>query len=145
MAHSFQSGNAGDVYVDGALTACVSMWKLDLAAAVMPIPTFQSAIGFNGLPWPNSIFGLATGTGSLEGWFDTDPTNSTDGATVGIAIGTSVILDLIENKGSMWGYEVTALITQFGTGSNINNQPNAFTAAFTVSGVVPRSAVVSPP
>ncbi len=144
MAHVFQSGNAGDVYVGGTLTACVSMWKLDLAAAVMPIPTFQSAIGFNGLPWPDQLFGLATGTGSLEGWFDTDPTNATDSSHIGIAVGTVVTLDLIENKGSMWGYEVQAYITQFGTGSNINNQPNAFTAAFTVSGIVPRSAVVSP-
>jgi hypothetical protein len=144
MANDFRSGTAGDVYVAGHLVAGIYTWKLDQQTAPVPIPNFQSPIDGLNRVWPQNLFGLTTATGSFEGYFNVDPTDVTDGTTTSITTGIGVKLDLILSKGALWGYEVTAILTSFSTTVNVNNQPNSFTCNFTVSGIVPRSAVVTP-
>lgn len=143
MATTFTSGNSGSVLLGGSAIAGITSWKLDITTAAVPIPTFTSTVDADGRVFPNVLAGLSGGTGTAEGYFNSDPADASDSSSGGITTGANYTLDLVIDKdGGPWGYSVSAFITSQGAGSNINNQPNPFTIAFTVNGVVPRSGSV---
>ncbi len=144
MANAFRSGTAGDVYVESNLIAGISQWSLNQQTAPVPIPNFQSPTDADDRVWVEVLAGLSTATGQLTGYFDVDPTNYTDGPTTQISTGLFVTLVLLESKDEPWGYAVNVLLTSFNNTVNVNNQPNTFTADFTVNGVVPISSVQAP-
>jgi len=139
VANTFLSGIAGDVLVAGVSVAGIKLWRLDQTTAEIGIPHFQSFVDASGRMWPDYLPGLSGATGTLEGYFDVNAGNPTDSI---ITTGIYVTMKLRFSKTTLWGFAVYALITAFGASSNVENQPNSFTASFRVSNAVPLSAVV---
>lgn len=139
MAHTFLSGTAGRIILNGTTVSGVKAWRLDQTTAEVPIPHFESDVDALSRVWPDYLFGLSGATGTLEGQFDTNPANPTDDI---ITTGINATLLLLFSKSSNWGFAVSANFTAFGSGTNVENQPATFTASFRVTGVVPLSAVV---
>lgn len=134
---TFTSGTAGRVIAGATTVAGIKSWKLDQVAADIPIPHFESPTDASGRVWPEYLVGLCGATGSLEGQFDSAAGTATDQY---IAVGIPGTLVLQFSKTSTWGFTVTVIITAFGSGTNVENQPATFTASFRVTGIVPFSA-----
>ncbi len=145
MANSYVSGVGGRVNTaaSGATpVAGVKSWRLDQVAGLAEVTNFESVFDAVSQPrlWREYLVGLCGATGTLEGVFDTNASNPTDAP---IYVGIQVVLRLLFSKTSRWGFTVTALVTAFGSGTNVDNQPATFTASFTVTGIVPLSAVTT--
>jgi hypothetical protein len=105
--------------------------------AIFAIPHFLSPVEPTTLKvYPNVLQGLSGATGNIEGMFDTDPTNYTDGPTTLIQDGVALLVDLIFSKTFTWGFFlVPIIISNFKPGIAVENQPAKFTCAFTVNGI----------
>jgi hypothetical protein len=138
MSNRFITGTDGRVRVGAGnlVVAGISKWGLDKKTVVMPIPHFESPVEAGTLKvYPNTLFGLSGATGSLEGYFDTDPTNYTDGGAPGIQDGVQLSLDLMFSKTYTWGiYNVPSACSDFNLGQVIDGKAT-FTLAFTVNGI----------
>jgi hypothetical protein len=143
VANTFIGGTAGRIKVDTVTIAGIKSWNLDQTTAEIGLPNFESATDALARVWPAYISGLSGATGTLEGYFDINAGNPTDDAlTVSGTDSASAFytLQLLFDKSSVWGFEVSALITNFRSGTNVENQPATFTANFRVTGAVPLSA-----
>ncbi len=136
------SGTAGQVIVDNVSALFVKTWKLDQQTADIAYPNFNIVADSDGRVWTPYLIGLSNATGTLEGWFASDASSGGIAPTdSNIIIGTECTIVLIFNKATLWGFTVTAIITAFGSGTNIENQPATFNVGFRVTGAVPFSAV----
>lgn len=137
----FVSGTAGRVIVSsGVPFVGIKSWRLEQTTAEVGVPNFESTTDDLERMWPDYLFGLSGATGTLEGWFDTGGANNPSDEVV--TTGVNYTLLLLFDKSSNWGFAVSANFTSFGAGTNVENQPASFSAAFRVTGVVPLSAVV---
>ncbi len=148
MAVAMVSGNDGRFKASTTTTtvtiATIKSWKLTKTTTPIPVPNFESPTqvgSTNTLVYPAVLAGLSQATLTVEGQFNCDATDKTDGL---ITNGNYYYMDLIFVKGTPFGYDnVYALCTSFSPGTNIENQAASFTAEFTCSGVVPLSGVVT--
>jgi hypothetical protein len=137
MAFLPVSGTDGRLQVDGGPVYGIKSWKLDKKTAPILIPNFESPVDDNGLVYPNVLAGLSGATVSGEGFFDCG--NVTD-STVGITNGNQVTLDLYVSKNLVLGYlGLIVLITDFGPGTNVENQAASFSFQGTINGICPQS------
>ncbi len=136
---AFVSGTSGRVAIGNATVAGIKTWRLDQVTAEVGLPNFESTVDGNSRVWPDYLAGLSGATGTLEGYFNSGAGDPTDSF---ITTGVFVTLALLFNKVDSWGFGVTALVTAFGSGTNVENQPATFTVSFRVTGAVPLSAVV---
>lgn len=148
---NYVSGTAGRVSVGTVanFVAGIKSWKLDQTTAEISLANFESYVdgvtssiagvgSTNGRVWPDYIPGLSGATGTLEGLFFENP-----GTDTVLTTGVYVTLALIFDKSTNWGYGVYALVTAFGPGTNVDNQPAQFTLSFRVKNAVPLSAILA--
>lgn len=136
MADTFTSGTAGRVRVGAdVVVAGITKWTLNKPLTVIPIPHFESTADGDGIIHPNHLKGLAgPHTGTLEGYFNSDSTNVTDGSTIGITTGATVTLDLLVTRTPRGFLNMSVTITRLSVDVAVENQPARFTAEFTVDG-----------
>lgn len=137
MANTFTSGTAGRVRVGAGSTvvAGITKWTLTKTFNVVRIPHFESTADGDGYIHPNHLKGLAgPHTGSLEGYFDSDATNKTDGTTTGFTIGATLSLDLLITRTPLGFLDVPATVTNMTFDVAVENQPARFTMQFEVNG-----------
>lgn len=117
--------------------AGIFSWKLDKRVEVVKTTNFESTADGNGIVWETYLPGLGSATGSLEGLFDGDATNSEEA----IPIGTTVALDLFYRKATTAvGFaDVSSIITGI-SGSQSLTDRGLFSATFTVNGAPPVAA-----
>jgi hypothetical protein len=137
MADTFTSGTAGRVRVGAGSTivAGITKWSLKKALSVVRIPHFESTADADGIVHPNHLKGLAgPHTGTMEGYINTDATNVTDGAAIGLTVGATVTLDLLVTRGPKGFLDMSVTITGMTFEVAVENQPARFTAEFEVDG-----------
>ncbi len=137
MADTFTSGTAGRVRIGGSDTVVggITKWEMNKTATVIPIPHFESTADGDGVIHPNHLIGLAgPHTCTLEGYFNSDSTNKTDGSTIGIKVGVAVTLDLLITRNPLGYLNVPGTVTRFSLSVAVENQPARFTAEVAVNG-----------
>lgn len=137
MADTFTSGTAGRVRIGAGNTvvAGITKWELNKSATVIPIPHFESTADGDGVIHPNHLIGLAgPHTCTLEGYFNTDTTNRTDGSTIGLKVGVAVTLDLLITRNPDGFNNVAGTVTRLNISVAVENQPARFTAEVAVNG-----------
>jgi hypothetical protein len=137
MADTFTSGTAGRVRIGGSSTvvAGITKWTLRKTFNVVRIPHFESTADGDSIIHPNHLKGLAgPHTGTLEGYFNSDATNKTDGTTIGLTVGATVSLDLLITRAPLGFLDVPGTITNMQFEVAVENQPARFTAEFEVDG-----------
>ncbi len=143
MAFLPVSGTDGRVVGPSGAIYGIKSWKLPKKTAIIVIPHFESDVDSDGLVWPDNLAGLSGATISLEGQFNADATDATDGTTVQLSNGMVVTLDLYVSKATSFGYEgLLVRISDFDPGTNVENQPATFTLQGTIRGICPRSATI---
>ncbi len=135
---NFVSGTSGRVKVGGTTVAGIKTWRLDQVTAEVGLPNFESTVDDLLRVWPDYLTGLSGATGTLEGYFDVGAESPTDDV---LTTGIYVVLALQFIKSTGWGFGVTALVTAFGSGTNVENQPATFSLSFRVTGTVPLSEI----
>jgi hypothetical protein len=143
MADTFTSGTAGRVRVGASdtIVAGLTKWTLRKVHNVVRIPHFESTADSDGLIHPNHLKGLGgPHTGTLEGYFNSDATNKTDGTTVAISNGLTVVLDLLITRAPLGFISISVTITELVVEVAVENQPARFTASFEVDGDPERTA-----
>lgn len=135
----YVSGTEGRVRVGGTIVAGIKSWRLEQTTAEIGIPHFESPTDIYSRVWPQYLLGLSGATGTGEGQFLAGAGAPTDDT---ITTGIEVTLGLIFSKSDEWGFGVSAVITAFGSGTNVENQPATFSFSFRVTGVVPLSTIV---
>jgi hypothetical protein len=139
VAFTPYAGTAGGVKYGAGSTAFVGItsWKLDKRVEVVKTTNFESTADGNGVVWETYLASLGSATGSLEGMFDGDTTNSEEC----IPIGTTVALDLFYRKAATAvGFsDVSSIITGI-SGSQDLRDVGKFSATFTVNGAPPVAA-----
>lgn len=137
MADTFTSGTAGRVRIaaGSAVVAGITKWSLQKTFNVIPIPHFESTARADGTIHPNHLKGLAgPHTCTIEGYFNSDATNKTDGGTIGIYEGATVIIDLLITRTPLGYLDINGTVTQMNTEVAVENQPARFTATIAVDG-----------
>lgn len=141
MATSMVSGNDGRVYVDDAIVATVKSWSLPAETAAILVPNFESPVDGLGRVWPEVLPGTSTGKIQLAGQFNVDLTDKTDGI---ITNGVYVTCDLLFVKDAPFGFQgVYGLVSNFKSGSTIENQAASFECEIATSGIVPQSGLIT--
>lgn len=137
----FVSGTAGRIKVDTITVGGIKSWRLDQTTAEIGIPHFESPVDALGRVWPEYLLGLSGATGTGEGQFlvGAGGAGATDEL---ITTGVAATLALLFRKSDAWGFGVSVIITAFGSGTAVENQPATFTFSFRVTGVVPISTIV---
>lgn len=137
MADTFTSGTAGRVRVGGSPTivAGITKWTLNKTFNVVRIPHFESTADADGVINPNHLKGLAgPHTGTLEGYFNSDATNKTDGTTIGFTNGATLSLDLLITRTPLGFIGISVTVTGMTFDLAVENQPARFTLQFEVNG-----------
>lgn len=142
MADTFTSGTAGRVRIAlDVVVAGITKWDINKTATVIPIPHFESTADADGVIHPNHLVGLAgPHTVTLEGYFNSDATNKTDGSTIGIKVGVAVTLDLLITRTPLGYINVPGTVTKFNLSVAVENQPARFTAEVAVNGTAGNTA-----
>ena len=137
MADTFTSGTAGRVRIGAGSTvvAGITKWSISKTATVIPIPHFESTADADGVIHPSHLVGLAgPHTITIEGYFNSDATNKTDGSTIGIKVGVAVTIDLLITRTPLGYIDVVGTVTRFNADVAVENQPARFTAEIAVNG-----------
>lgn len=137
MADTFTSGTAGRVRVAGneTIVAGVTKWTLTKTISVIRVPHYESVVDADGVIHPVHLKGLAgPHTGSLEGYFNSDATNKTDGTTIGLTVGATVTLDLLITSIPLGFLYLTVTVTSMTFDVAVENQPARFSMQFEVDG-----------
>ena len=145
MADTFSSGTLGRIRVGSNVNVGgITRWTLDKQVAVIPIPHFEATPDSDGIYWQDIMLGWGSATGTLEGYWNCDATNQTDGTTIGISPGLTVTLDLIIVKSTPHGFSnVDASIHNLHVEVATENQPARFTAQFTCNGSPGKATTVT--
>ena len=139
MAFTPYAGTAGGVKYGAGSTAFVGIfsWKIDKRVEVVKTTNFESTADANGVVWETYLASIGSATGSFEGIFDGDTTNTEEV----VPIGTTVLLDLLYRKAATAvGFtDVSAIITGI-SGSQDLRDVGKFSGTFTVNGAPPVAA-----
>jgi hypothetical protein len=130
MAFTPYRGSGGRVVVGSTNFAGINRWNLDKQVDVVDVTNFESAADANSIIWKQFVTGLGGATGSLEGRWDGDTTNSEELTP----IGTQVTLDLLFFKTGPIGYlDLPAIVTGISPSQTLTDAAN-FRMTFTVTG-----------
>jgi hypothetical protein len=140
VPNTFVSGTDGRVIVDDVTVAGIYTWTLEGVTGIIKIPHYEGFVDTNQRMWTPKLFGLSDGSGTLEGYFDTNAGNTTDSV---LTNGIEVVLQLIIVKGTNFGFGVFADLSNFRTTDAVENQPAKWSANFEVNGAIPLSAIVA--
>lgn len=136
MADTFTSGTAGRVRVGADVTvAGITKWSRQTTFGTIRIPHFESTADGDGIIHPNHLKGIAGAhTISLEGYFNSDATNKTDGSTIGFKVGNSLSIDLLITRTPLGFINLTATVTNMNIEVAVENQPARFTCQCEIDG-----------
>ena len=132
MAFTPYAGHSGRVRhaVGNTAIAGITSWKLDKKVEVVPTTNFESTADSNSIVWETYLAGLGSASGSCEGIFDGDTTNSEEI----FVMGTTVTLDLLFHKTGPVGYiDLSAIITGFTPNHDLRGV-GKFGVTFTITG-----------
>lgn len=137
MAYTPYPGPAGGVRVGATAVAGIDKWSFDKTVQVVQSTQFETSADSNGVVWETQLQGLGSATGSCEGTFDGDTTNSEER----FAIGTIVTLDLYYRKAATAvGFTgISAVVTGLSFGQDLRGK-GTFRMQFTVTGTPPIAA-----
>lgn len=142
MAFDPSNGTEGRIRVGvgDTVVAGVSEWRITKNIGEIPINHFELSADGDGNVWSNYEKGLANATVSLRGFYNVDATDKTEGGTPGLRVGVTLILDLLFTRAPFGYLNLSGFITQFETGTNVENQMGTFSATVRLNGVVASAA-----
>ena len=111
-------------------------WRVNKQCAMIPILHFELPADGNGIVWKEFEPGLAEATATVRGHYDMNSTTKTEAGTPGFKLGTTVTLDLLFTRTPFGYLDLTAKLSGFETGTNVENQTATFTATFQLNGIV---------
>jgi hypothetical protein len=138
MAFDPAAGTEGRIRVGAGSTvvAGVRSWRINKQLAEIPVNHFELSADADGIVWQTFLKGLAGATVTLEGHYNVDATDKTEGGTPGLAVGADVVLDLLFTRTPFGYLDLAGFITTFEAGTNIDNQTATFTATIRLTGAV---------
>lgn len=137
MADTFTSGTAGRVRVGASSTvvAGITKWSRQTVLNIVRIPHFESTADAAGIVHPNHLKGLGgPHTISVEGYWNSDATNMTDGTTIGFKIGATLTLDLLITRAPLGFIDLSVTVANFNIEVAVENQPARFTMQCEIDG-----------
>lgn len=140
------SGTAGRVRnaTNDFVIATVSLWRMSLDTTPHATYNFNAIAGANGRVFPHVYIGLSSGKIYLEGFFNSDSTDSTDGSNAQLLNGLFTNLDLYIDKDAPWGYDlVPAMVTNFTPQVKVENSAATFSCELAVRTFIGPSGVIS--
>ncbi len=144
MAFSPKTGTDGRVRSGGAIVAGITSWDVTETAGEVNLTNFESTANADGIVYATKAVGIGTWQVDLEGIFNTDATDETEGGTPGLRNGLTVVLDLIADKTNSKGYDdATGFVSNFKRGVKIENTAFTFTMSVTGTGPFPAFGTVS--
>lgn len=132
MAYAPRAGTSGRIRygVGNTVPAGLTRWSLDKKVAVVKTTHFSTTADGNNIIWDTFLPSIGNATGQMEGYFDTDATNSEEA----FPIGTTVTLDLLFDSTGPLGYvDLSAIITGIGAGVQLEGVAT-FSATFQITG-----------
>ncbi len=138
MAFDPSVGTEGRVRLGAGSTAVAGImeWRINKQLAPIPINHFELTADGDGIVWQAFEKGLASATCTMRGHYNVDGTDKTEGGTPGIKVGATLSLDLLFTR-TPFGYtDLAGFVTQFETGTNIENQTGTFSATVQLTGTV---------
>ena len=134
-------GQEGRIRVGGSDTvvAGIQSWKIAKRAAEIPINHFELSADGDGLVWQVFEKGLADATAQIEGHYNVDATDKTEGGTPGLYVGATVSLDLQFTRTPFGFMNLAGFLTSFDAGTNINNQTGTFSCTVRLTGTVAKA------
>lgn len=142
MAFDPAVGTEGRVRVGAGNTvvAGIKTWRINKTCTPVPINHFELTANGDGVVFSVFERGLASATCTLNGFYNVDATDSTEGAAIGLRIGVTVSLDLLFTR-TPFGYtDLAGFLTSFDTGTTIENQAADFNCTVQLTGVVAAAA-----
>lgn len=136
------TGTEGRVRVGAGSTvvAGIKSWRINKQVAEIPVNHFENAADADGIVWSAFEKGLANATVSLEGHYNVDSTDKTEGGTPGLYVGASVTLDLLFTRTPFGYLDLAGFLTSFEAGTAVENQTGTFTAQVRLTGTVGKAA-----
>lgn len=119
-----------------AAVAGIDEWNLTKQLTPIPILHFELAADGDGLVWKVFEKGLAEATATIQGHYNTDATDKTEGGTPGIKLGATLILDLLFTRGPFGYTNQSGFVTNFQAGTKVENTTGRFTATVQLTGAV---------
>lgn len=134
MAYTPYPGPQGGIRVGGTAVAGINKWSFDKVVQLTQSTNFETTADSNGVVWETQLLGLGSSTGSCEGLFDGDTTNSEER----FPIGTQIVLDLYYKKSAtaVGATSVPAVVTGLSFGQDLRGN-GTFRMQFTTSGTPP--------
>lgn len=142
MAYSPATGTEGRVRVgvSSTVVAGISSWRINKELTPIPANHFELSADADSIVWQAFYKGLAGATVDIEGFYNTDSTDKTEGGTPGLYVGATVVLDLLISRTPFGYLDLAGFLTRFSAGTNVNNQMATFTATVQLSGTVGKAA-----
>lgn len=143
MAFAPTNGTDGGIRLGAGSTAVagIDSWDIDKQLAEIPVNHFELTADAGGIVWEAFLKGLANATATVEGHYNADATDKTEGGTPGLAVGATVVLDLLFTKTGPFGYlDLNGFVKSFRAGTKVNNQTGRFTAVIRLTGTVGKAA-----
>lgn len=139
MAYTVKSGTAGAIRtgVGDTQMAGIKSWSISKSLTRIAAPSFDLTADSNGVVWNSySLNGLAEATADVTGWYDVGAASGGSEAT--LYIGAAVILDLLFDKSTPYGYrDLAAVVVEVTAGTDIEaNKAATFSAKFRMSSSV---------
>ena len=138
MAFDPTVGTEGRVRLGAGPTAVAGImeWRLTKQLAPVPVNHFELTADGDGIVWQVFEKGLASATATIRGHYNVDATDKTEGGTPGIKVGATLSLDLLFSRTPFGYLDLACFVTQFETGTNVENQTGTFTATVQLTGTV---------
>jgi hypothetical protein len=142
MAFDPTVGTEGRLRVGGSDTVVAGIMEWRIAKQLTPIPInhFELSADSDGNVWQVFERGLASATATIRGHYNVDATDKTEAGTPGLRIGVTLALDLLFTRTPFGYVNLAGFITQFNTGTNIENQTGTFDATVQLTGVIASAA-----
>lgn len=135
MALAYKSGTAGAVRSGSNVAiAGLTKWSIDKQLQMIATPSFSLTADANGVMWNQFVLtGLASATADIAGHYNTG-----DGTEVILYIGAVLVLDLLFDKTTPYGYlDLAATVMSVQAGTDIEaNKAASFSAKVQLTGSI---------
>ena len=138
MAFDPANGTEGRVRVavGNTVVAGIHTWSITKNVAEIPINHFELTADGDGVVWSNYERGLGNATAQIEGHYNVDGTDKTEGGTPGIKVGATLVLDLLFTRTPFGYIDLGGFVTTFTAGSKVENSMASFSATVRLTGTV---------
>lgn len=142
MAFDPTMGTEGRVRIGASSTviAGIQSWKINKNVAEIPANHFELSADSDSIVWTEWYKGLAGATIDLEGMYNVDATEKTEGGTPGLYVGATVSIDLLFSRTPFGYLDVAGFVTSLSAGTQVENKMATFQASIRCSGAVGKGA-----